>query len=83
MRLSTSDIQERLAEETNKITSRTVERILKDAGYGKLKLRTNKELGITTSTVISFPNVSHLTSQQKKYLEAKKATNSCIWGRLN
>ena len=71
MRLSTSDIQERLAEETNKITSRTVERILKDAGYGKLKLRTNKELGITTSTVISFPNVSHLTSQQKNTLILK------------
>ena len=47
MRLSASDIQDRLAEDTNKISSRTVERILKDAGYGKLKRRTNKELGIT------------------------------------
>ena len=45
IRLSTSDIQDRLAED---ISSRTVERILKDAGYGKLKRRTNKELGITT-----------------------------------
>ncbi len=47
MRLSTSDIQDRLAEDTIKISSRTVERILKDAGYGKLKRRTHKELGIT------------------------------------
>jgi len=60
MRLSTSDIQERLAEETNKITSRTVERILKDAGYGKLKRRTNKELGITTKNKIIPDRSEHL-----------------------
>ncbi|MEA3417651.1 MAG: hypothetical protein U9R02_16160 [Thermodesulfobacteriota bacterium] len=52
MRLSASDIQERLAREANKITSRTVERILKNAGYGKLKRRTNKELGITVKNKI-------------------------------
>ncbi|MBW2545168.1 MAG: hypothetical protein JRD43_06880 [Deltaproteobacteria bacterium] len=59
-RLSTSDIQNRLAEDTIKITSRTVERILKDAGYGKLKRRTNKELGITTKNKIIPDRSEHL-----------------------
>ena len=40
MRLSASDIQDRLAEDTISISSRTVERILKDAGFGKLKRKT-------------------------------------------
>ncbi len=57
MRLSTSDIQDRLAED---ISSRTVERILKDAGYGKLKRRTNKELGITTKNKIIPDRSEHL-----------------------
>ncbi|MBW2664571.1 MAG: hypothetical protein JRD93_22005 [Deltaproteobacteria bacterium] len=60
MRLSTSDIQDRLAEDTNKISSRTVERILKDVGYGKLKRRTNKELGITTKNKIIPERSEHL-----------------------
>ena len=47
MRLSAPDIKDRLAEDTISISSRTVERILKDAGFGKLKRRTNKERGIT------------------------------------
>ena len=60
MRLSASDIQDRLAEDTNKISSRTVERILKDAGYAKLKRRTNKELGITTKNKIIPDRSEHL-----------------------
>jgi len=47
MRLSASDIRDRLAEDAIKISSRTVERTLKDAGYAKLKRRTHKELGVT------------------------------------
>jgi len=59
MGLSTSDIQDRLAEDTIIISSRTVERILKDAGYGKLKRRTNKELGITIKNkIIPDRNIS-------------------------
>jgi transposase len=44
---STADIQQRLAHEDISISARTVERILKDAGFGKLKRRTNKQLGKT------------------------------------
>ena len=60
MKLSTSDIQDRLAEDIIKISSRTVERILKDAGYGKLKRRTNKELGITIKNKIIPDRSEHL-----------------------
>ena len=60
IRLSSSDIQDRLAEDAIKISSRTVERILKDAGYGKLKRRTNKELGITIKNKIIPDRSEHL-----------------------
>jgi transposase len=60
MRLSTSDIQDYLAEDIIKISSRTVERILKDAGYGKLKRRTHKELGITIKNKIIPDRSEHL-----------------------
>jgi len=54
-RLSTPDIQQRLAKEKIDISARTVERILNDAGFGKLKRRTNKELGKTLKNKI-IPN---------------------------
>jgi len=60
MRLSTPDIQDRLAEETIKISSRTVERILKDAGFRKLQRRTNKELGKTIKNKIIPERSEHL-----------------------
>ena len=60
MRLSAPDIQDRLAEDTISISSRTVERILKDAGFGKLKRRTNKERGITTKNKIIPDRSEHL-----------------------
>jgi len=60
MRLSASDIQDRLAQDTIIISSRTVERVLKDAGYGKLKRRTNKELGITIKNKIIPDRSEHL-----------------------
>ncbi len=47
--LSSPDIQRKLGEEGITCSSRTVERILKDAGFGKLKRRTNKQLGKTTT----------------------------------
>lgn len=46
-RLSTPDIQSRLAQESINLSVSTVERVLKHAGFGKLKRRTNKELGKT------------------------------------
>ncbi len=46
-RLSTPDIQSLLAQENIHLSVSTVERILKHAGFGKLKRRTNKELGKT------------------------------------
>ncbi len=50
--LSTPDIHYRLAEEEINISTKTVERILKDAGFGKLRRRTNKELGKTLKNKI-------------------------------
>jgi transposase len=43
--LSSPDIQSSLAEEGIKSSTKTVERFLKDKGFGKLKRRTNKQLG--------------------------------------
>jgi transposase len=43
--LSSPDIQSCLAEEGIKSSAKTVERFLKDKGFGKLKRRTNKQLG--------------------------------------
>lgn len=45
--LSSPDICHQLKEEGISISTRTIERILNDAGYKKLKRRTNAELGIT------------------------------------
>ena len=45
--LSSSDIQKKLESEGIKKSSRTIERILKDRGFRKLKKRTNNELGKT------------------------------------
>jgi len=45
--LSASDIEKRLKKEGVSISARTIERILKDEGFEKLKRRKNKELGKT------------------------------------
>lgn len=60
MRLSASDIKDRLAEDTIEISTRTVERTLKDAGYRKLKRRTYKELGVTLKKKIIPDRSEHL-----------------------
>ena len=60
MRLSSPDIQNRLAEDTINISSRTIERILRDAGFEKLKRRTDKELGITAKNKIIPDRSEHL-----------------------
>ncbi|MBS1259360.1 MAG: hypothetical protein MAG551_02430 [Candidatus Scalindua arabica] len=49
---STTDIHYHLEEAGINISPRTVERVLKDAGFGKLKRRTNKELGKTLKNKI-------------------------------
>lgn len=50
--LSTTDIQHKLSDEGISISSRTIERILKDAGFVKLSRRTNKERGVTLKNKI-------------------------------
>lgn len=45
--LSSIDIHERLKKEGTEVSSRTIERILEDSGFKRLKRRTYKELGIT------------------------------------
>ncbi len=72
MRLSTSDIQDRLAEDTIKISSRTVERSLKDAGYGKLKRRTHKELGITIKHKIIPDRSEHIDFSERRSKKFRK-----------
>ena len=60
MNLSSPDIKVRLNDESIKISSRTVERILKDAGFGKLERRTNKKLGVTNKNKIIPDRSEHL-----------------------
>ncbi|MCP4372829.1 MAG: transposase [Deltaproteobacteria bacterium] len=50
--LSTNDIHLCLEKAGINISSRTVERVLKDSGFGKLKRRTNTELGKTLKNKI-------------------------------
>ncbi len=58
--LSTSDIQKRLSKEDIKISASTVERILKDAGFGKLRRRTNRELGKTVRNKLISDRAGYL-----------------------
>lgn len=60
MRLSTSDICARLANDNISISESTVERILKNAGFGKLKRRTNNELGKTVKNKIIPERSEHI-----------------------
>jgi len=55
--LSTTDIQGKLEDEEIYISDRTIERILKDAGFEKLKRRTYKERGVTSQNKI-IPEIS-------------------------
>ena len=50
--LSHTDISERLNKDGIVISAQTVSRILSDAGFSKLKRRTNKELGLTLKNKI-------------------------------
>lgn len=50
--LSTFDIQDRLWSEKIKISINTIDRILKDSGFRKLKRRTDKERGITSKNKV-------------------------------
>lgn len=63
-RLSCPDIEQRLAEEGIELSARTVERCLKDAGFGRLKRRTNKELGKTVKNTLLSTQSEHLTFSQ-------------------
>jgi transposase len=59
--LSTADIASVLAEEENAtISERTVERIVKLFGFGKLKRRTNRELGKTSKNKMIPDRSAHL-----------------------
>lgn len=51
-KLSSPDIHKKLIDEGIKVSTRTIERILKDAGFERLKRRTNKELGKTNRNKI-------------------------------
>jgi len=58
--LSITDIDQRLKLEDISISVRTIERILKDAGYEKLKRRTHEERGITRKNKIIPKRSEHL-----------------------
>jgi len=57
---SSPDIHRCLLKEEIKVATRTVERILKDAGFGKLKRRTDKELGKSSTKKILPDRSDHL-----------------------
>ena len=61
-----SDIHQQLIQQGNKISIRTVERIIKDAGFKKLKRRTKLQLGITTK--------NKLIGERSKPLDFKTLT---------
>jgi len=55
--LSAADIVESLMREKIKLSERTVERVLKDAGFGKLRRRTNLRRGVTKkNALLSTPS---------------------------
>lgn len=58
--LSIPDIYNKLTKANSIVSTSTIERILKNAGFGKLKRRTNKELGKTTANKIIPERSSHL-----------------------
>lgn len=58
--LSAPDIHMRLALENISVSAKTVERILKDAGFCKLKRRSNKELGKSSKNTILPKRAEHL-----------------------
>ncbi|MFW0860481.1 MAG: helix-turn-helix domain-containing protein, partial [Dehalococcoidia bacterium] len=64
--LSSPDIHQRLAEEGIHLSSRTIERILTDAGFAKLKRRTYKELGRSSKNKIVPDRSEHLDFSQLK-----------------
>ena len=64
--LSATDIHLRLAKDGTNVSARTVERIIKEAGFGKLKRRTNKELGKTLKNKIIPDRAEELDFSQLK-----------------
>jgi len=62
--LSHTDISERLHKDGIVISAQTVSRILSDAGFLKLKRRTNKELGLTSKNKI-IPEKSEIIDFNK------------------
>ena len=62
--LSHTDISERLNKDGTVISAQTVSRILSDAGFSKLKRRTNKELGLTFKNKI-IPEKSEIIDFNK------------------
>jgi transposase len=58
--LSVPDIYRRLVDEKINLSERTVGRIIEDAGFPKLKRRTNKELGKTAKNKIMPARSEHL-----------------------
>lgn len=62
--LASPDINKRLKSEDINVSVRTIERILKDAGFERLKRRSNKELGIGKK--------NKLISKRSEHLDFKK-----------
>jgi transposase len=58
--ISSPDIHQRMAAEGHRVSTRTIERILNEAGFNKLKRRTNKQLGITKKNKLIGERSQHL-----------------------
>ena len=64
--LSSSDIQKKLSDGGIRLSTRTIERILCDAGFGKLQRRTYREMGITKKNKMIPEKATHLDFSQLK-----------------
>lgn len=80
--LSATDIVESLMQEDIKLSERTVERVLKDAGLGKLRRRTNLRRGVTKKTRC-FPHrpgtlISKISDPSTNHAKSPESSFSCL-----
>lgn len=73
--LSTEDIHDELEKKDISVSSKTIERILKDYGFGKLCRRTNEECGLTKNNA-TIPE----KTRQINFEEIKKSLDCSVIG---
>jgi len=69
-RLSSKEISQKLSETANPVSTRTVERILKDGGFPKLYRRTDRERGVSKKGLLIASRSAHLDFSKLKPFRA-------------